>query len=343
MASEKDSNVDKKTVSLHTLESDLASVVNDKNYGGNIIKIVTDPNKKPVTDKKEEVIADSQNNNNINTNKKNKNIYIKLFLYFILLIILSAMSYFGYVYYKLIFTTITPYEDSLVNNDLNTVGEDTQSTSTIIINNNDLLNSEIIQSSDFSKLNRLQIISEINKIKQLLIDKNIINNNNISINTNLTIVQFFEKIRYSGNESFLRSIGASYTFGFYSLKDNQFQTYLLLDVENFDLSFKSILEWEKYMPIDLKDIFIGNTELKSTSTEPVSTNTDKIVKNYSKKNTIVFVDKILKNQDIREYVNNENNINIIYGFVNNKYLLITSGETSFLSIKDRLLKENITR
>ena len=64
---------------------------------------------------------------------------------------------------------------------------------------------------------------------------------------------------------------------------------------------------------------------------------------YYKKNTEVFIDRILKNQDIREYINNENNTTIVYGFINNKYLIITSGESSFIDIRDRLLKQNIIR
>ncbi len=198
---------------------------------------------------------------------------------------------------------------------------------------------------DFSNLNRFEIISEINKIRENLAAKKIEANNNIAVNTNLNVTQFFEKIRYSGGESFLRSLDGDYAFGLYSVGNGKFETYLLLKVNNFDLAFKSILDWEKYLPIDFKDIFIGNNQIltlpvvASTAATTTATTTIK----YRKSNTPVFIDKILKNYDIREYVSNENNLDIIYAFINNKYLLITSGETSFIDIKNRLLKENVAR
>jgi hypothetical protein len=130
------------------------------------------------------------------------------------------------------------------------------------------------------------------------------------------------------------------------LENSLFETYILIEIENFDLAFKSILEWEKYMQLDLKDIFLGNNvtidTAKPTVTSTTSSSTETVVK-YNKKDTDVFTDRILKNQDIREYVNNESNTTLIYGFINNKYLVITSGESSFIDIRDRLLKQNIVR
>jgi hypothetical protein len=323
---------EKKIASIHTLESDLASAVNDKDYGKNIIKIITNPDKR---------IYEPENSKPKFSISFENFFSKRTFFYLIGLLLLIVIFIIMYIFYK-------------ANNVEEYIGE-TVATSTVatttqnpIINSNNILNSEIIQSSDFSKLNRFELISEINKIKETLIAKKINPNNNISINTNITNTQFFEKIRYSGGEGLLRSLKSNYAFGLYSIENDNFETYLLIEVDNFDLAFKSILEWERYIPVDLKDIFIGNNIIKTASsinnaaTTSSSTTQVQNIK-YIKKNTIGFVDRILKNQDIREYVNNENNINIIYGFINNKYLLITSGETSFIDIRDRLLKENIVR
>lgn len=317
-----------KTTTIHTLESDLASAVRDENYGKNIIKIVTDPNKNSAISTTTGGRGESVNLQGLFT-KKN------LLILFILIVVLGAGGTMLYILNKaknveagkgdvLIPATTT---DSTVNQPL--------------IKNSDILNPEIIQSADFSKLNRFEIIAEINKIRDLLVTKKITAGNNVGINTNLTVVQFFEKIRYSGDEAFLRSLNSVYAFGLYSLKDDKFETYILIKIDNFDLTFKSILDWEKYMGVDLKDIFIGNNESTvQASSTATSTSSEK---KYMKKNTVGFVDRILKNYDIREYVKNEDNVDIVYGFINNKYLLITSGESSFIDIKDRLLKENILR
>ena len=46
MAENENKDFENNTSSIHTLESDLASAVRDENYGKNIIKIVTDPDRK---------------------------------------------------------------------------------------------------------------------------------------------------------------------------------------------------------------------------------------------------------------------------------------------------------
>jgi hypothetical protein len=330
MPPEKD--LEKKITSIHTLESDLASAVNDKDYGQKIVKIVTNPNKNFTLPENSNSGVPLNFNNFFNK---------KTFFYLIGLILLIVIIFIAYIFYK---------ANNLPEEGLNLTETSTVATSTLgpIINNDNIINSEIIQSSDFSQFNRIELISEVNKIRQVLIDKKINPENNISISTNITNIQFFEKIRYSAGGDLLRSFKTNYTFGLYSLKDNKFDTYLLIEIDNFDLAFKSILGWERYMGVDLKDIFIGNNILTKTvqetssTTTATSTNQNEVI-TYAKQNTVGFVDRILKNQDIREYVKNEDNLNIIYGFINNKYLLITSGETSFIDIRDRLLKENIVR
>ena len=186
------------------------------------------------------------------------------------------------------------------------------------------------------------MILELNKIKDVLLGKKIEPKNNIGLNVNLDLNQFFEKIRYSGDSSLLRSFDGQYSFGLYSIENNKFENYILIKLSNFDLAFQGILNWERYMSVDLKGIFTGNNEIISNNAEPsgISTSSEK---KYYKKDTKTFIDRTLKNYDIREFVDNNTNTDIIYGFINNKFLLITSGESSFIDIKNRLLKENIVR
>lgn len=322
-----------KESSIHTLESDLASAVRNENYGKNIIKIVTDPTK------------NSTFQTNFDENDKKEGVFSfftkkTIIVMVVIVLILSSLSVILYILYKAKNVEKDKNEQEI--QDIAVETGDKVDINKPIVKNNNILNSEIIQSSDFSNMNRNEIVFEINKIKDLLLSKKIEANNNININTNLNVVQFFEKIKYSGDESFLRSFDNTYAFGLYSVENNKFETYLLIKVNNFDLSFKSILDWEKYIALDLKDIFIGNNII-STSTISSAASSTKNEDKYYKKNTDIFIDKILKNHDIREYVKNEDNTDIIYGFINNKFLLITSGESSFIDIKNRLLKENILR
>ncbi len=306
---------DNKKITIHTLESDLASVVADENYGKNIINIVTDNNKNSIFNK-----TDGDTNQNRSGFFSVKNITI---LFFSLLLIASVGVFF--YFYNTQTVNISEPEPLSTTTETGKKGP--------ILSNQNILNSEIIHYSDFNNLNKNEIMSEINKIKDLLIGKNITPGNNVNINTNLNVVQFFEKIRYSGDQSLLRSFEDKYAFGLYSLGQNNFESYILININDFDLAFKSTLEWEKYMYSDLKEIFAKNTaDTKSTTT----------LKTNNTSNNI-FVDRIIKNQDIRQYTDSENKVDIFYGFINKKYLLITSGESSFTNTKDRLLKDNILR
>lgn len=326
----------KKISSIHTLESDLASAVMDNNYGKNIIKIITDPKKFLSKDVKTSGEGIGENKNNIFT-KKN----IIIFLIFIVLI--SSISVILYILYKAEnFENVEKTEDTATTT-ISTLPENNIISDQPVVRYNDVLRPEIIQSSDFTKLDRNEIVLEINKIKNVLLEKNIGSNNNVGISSNLDMRQFFEKIRYSGDDSLLRSFSDTYAFGLYINEKKQFENYLLIEVGDFDLAFRSILNWEKFIAVDLKDIFIGNNEIVINSTSTNISSSSVVEKKYYKKDTNIFVDRVFKNHDIREYVNNSNNITIIYGFINNKFLLITSGESSFLDIKNRLLKENIAR
>ncbi len=364
-----DIQLEKKIPSIHTLESDLASAIMDNSYGKNIIKIITDP--KNSTFNRDFNEKNSAGSNSV-FSKRN------LVILSIVIFLISLVSIALYMLYESKNLWFNDSESGLVNS-----SEDSSlSGQQPVLKYNNVLNPEILKSGDFSKLEKEGVISEINKIKQLLLDNNIAPNNNIGIDSNLKIRQLFEKIKYSGDEALLRSFGENYAFGLYSREGGQFENYLLLEIGNFDLAFKSILDWERFMSTDLKEIFIGNNEIlnkattvsvatttvatssstatstatttvavkktltKSTATTSITNSSSSpviITKKYYKNNTKVFVDRILKNYDIREYVDNESNVNIVYGFINNKFLLITSGDQSFLDIKNRLLKENISR
>lgn len=306
---------DQKISTIHTLESDLAVAIQDKDYGKNIIKIVTDPNKNIKKTSEEE-------SQKVGLSGFNPNVKIAL-IFGVILIISTAVFFF------------VLYEPGFKEEDVTVEETATTTVNKPIVKNNNLLNPEILKTADFSSLNRDGIILEVENIKKTLIDNKINPNNNIAINTNLNIINLFEKIRFSGENNLIRSFNDTYVFGLYSLPNNKFENYLLIKVDNFDLAFKSMLGWEKYIVVDLKDIFKGNNEKDKVGS---STNVT-----YHKQDTNGFVDKVLKNYDIRELVKNSDNTSIIYGFINNQYLLITSGESSFIDIKDRLLKENIIR
>lgn len=240
-----------KKSSIHTLESDLAAAVMDKNYGKSIVKIITDPSKNSTFPTNFDNVDNKEKNINKTNHLTKKNVFIFLIILFVLISV-SVILYILYQAQNVEAGKKKREEKALASTSTSKTSELVADANKPIINNSDILNPEIIQSADFTKLNRGEIINEINKIKQTLLDKKISPNNTVGLNTNLDIKQLFEKIKYSGDESLLRSFNDTYAFGLYSTEKNQFENYLLIKIDNFDLAFQSILGWEKYIPIDLK-------------------------------------------------------------------------------------------
>lgn len=307
--------------SIRTLETDLADVVNDKNYGKNIIKIITNPFKT------KEVVSSEEGGSDYIINKRR------------FLMIISFVTLF-IIIFIIVFNLYTP---KFIENKTNLIdnNQNTATTTPVIKNTKDIINPEIIHTADFSKYNRSEIIDEIKKITTLYINSRLKENTNIQIKTNISLIDLFEKIRYSGTQNLLRSIDGDYNFGYVVNNNNQIEGYILIKLNNFDLAFKSMLDWENYIYTDLENIILIN-ETQSTTTSNLTQNSSTSIKTNNKTENI-FIDKILKNSDTREYTDSVTKSKIIYGFINNKYLLITSGYNSYINIKERLINQNTLR
>ena len=56
-----------------------------------------------------------------------------------------------------------------------------------------------------------------------------------------------------------------------------------------------------------------------------------------------FIDRIIKNKDVREFVNEENQILFLYSFINNDKLIIARDEATLSEIISRLEKQAFSR
>jgi hypothetical protein len=177
--------------------------------------------------------------------------------------------------------------------------------------------------------------------------KKIANKINVGIKIDISLLDLFNTIRYSGPDSLLRSFSDDnqYDFGFYYTKTNSFENYILTKINIYDSAFSGMLEWENSIGIDLENIFIFKN-ITSTTTLATSSNNiadNPAIKIENKENEGKFVDKVIKNIDTRVYVDTKKNTKIVYGIVNKRYLLITSGEESFINILDKLIINSILR
>ncbi len=299
-----------KQSSIHTLEGDIFRAVNDKNYSNNIVKIATQASHKQTT-----APTDRESNSK------------KIIFLFVLCTVLIVGVGAWYIFSK----TDTP-----------TINQNPDTQATTTLQHRSILEAEALLQINLKELSKAAGVEKIRKIQSDLREKKITRNTMVELELGLTTADFFEKNRYSGDESLIRALTTDYSFGVYNNKNNVFETFVLFKVDSFDTAFSSMLNWEPYLPLDFNDMFFDGTQTAS-STESMATSTATSSPVVLKKYTPGFKDVVIKNTDTRVYTDEDGIIQFVYGFINKDYLIISGGIESFVEIKERLLNKNILR
>ncbi len=326
---------------IHTLEGDLFAAMRDDSYGNNIVKIVTNPttNTNARFGKGRES-AETMEGDTKDMMKK----YIKY-------IVIGTVVLIGVGVAAILYMNET--SNTVPNGETAT----TTATSSPIIKVTSLINPEVYKKLDIANVDKNGFIKQVNELKTLLRNSNIAANTNIGLTLNIDVRSLFLKLRYTGQDGLLRSLDDDYAFGLFSDKEKTFEPYILLRINSYDLAFAGILEWEPYMPGDLKGIFARErllaTSTVATATTTASSTATTSVQNQQKiaptvatvRSTVEnkFFDQVIKNIDTRMYVDENANMTLVYGFINKEYLLITGGPDSFIDIRNKILTKNILR
>jgi hypothetical protein len=149
-----------------------------------------------------------------------------------------------------------------------------------------------------------------------------------------------------------RSVTTPYAFGVYS--GDSAETFLVLTVDNFENAFAGMLEWEKFMSDDLFRLFAvtlpNQSAAQSSETNTVSQINPGAVASSTASSTPVqpvqntvairdigqFVDRTIKNKDMRVIQDESGKIYFVYGFVSRKYIVITTSPESYFEVVRRI-------
>lgn len=307
---DEEKNNTNKIKSLHTLEGDLLASMKDENYGSNIVKIVTQG--------KSAASGLSDTQDSISERNPNLKKYI-----------LASVSIVFGISAILFYTFNISSKENKAEDNSNILNPNIPlaATTTSEIQSRTIFEADVIVPIKISNGNKNDLIQTLQNTERELVAKKAANSLNITYLLDTDLENLFNKLQYSGPDSLIRSFSTdqAYNFGVYHVKESEFEKYLLIKIGIFDLGFSGMLGWEKTLPIDMERIFTYTT--LSTS----STSTPK------------FVDKIIKNIDTRTYIDPQKGVRITYGFINREYVLITSGETAFADIVNKLLVNNILR
>ncbi len=204
------------------------------------------------------------------------------------------------------------------------------------LNRDDLINSLInIRTSSKGNDNEITYIALTKKV-----DSGI-----VSINT----VDLFQILNTTIPGVALRAMGSQFMFGIYHLQNTN-SPFLIIKLTSFNNAFAGMLTWEKTLNKDLGSIFSarsipitaynaqgyanGAITPSSTTTQVVSTDRD---------TTQNFKDITILNKDARILKNSKGEEIMLYSFLDENTLLITSNQSVFHEILNKYLLGKLVR
>ncbi len=147
-----------------------------------------------------------------------------------------------------------------------------------------------------------------------------------------------DALKYTGiraPDTLVRALSDDWMLGTYTDTSGNKSGFVVVTVNYFQNAFAAMLQWENIMPDDLKQYFYHNTpaDITSSSTTPTA-------------NGVIsgsFIDRIIKNKDVREFVTSNGQILFLYSFIDNNKLVITSSESTLTEILTRLEQKAFIR
>lgn len=185
-----------------------------------------------------------------------------------------------------------------------------------------------------------------NKIYSNL-DKQILKNNDIvefipSIKNgeNIEIINsesFIKRANIDMSNQLLRSLGSKIMLG--GIKDvNEGNTlFIAFTTDFFQNTYAGMLSWEKDMPDELEDLMNYRSII-----EEINSNASSSLNNYFGIRGR-FIDKQIKNRDVREFVHESGKSLFLYTFIDKNTLIITKTENALGNIVEKIEKQNYIR
>jgi len=158
----------------------------------------------------------------------------------------------------------------------------------------------------------------------------------------------------------LRALADSWMIGIYTDSQGQKDLFIVATNDYFQNAFAGMLQWESTMPDDLKQYVYSNpiadiangalstpdtSSTASVSSTTMSTTTPATSSTYAPDYNVLrgsFVDRIIRNKDVREFVTDSGPL-FLYSFIDNSKLVVTSKESTLNAIFDRLEQKAFVR
>jgi hypothetical protein len=170
----------------------------------------------------------------------------------------------------------------------------------------------------------------------------------------------------------LRALADDWMLGVYADPNGTKTVFVLATIDYFQNAFAGMLQWESVMADDLKQYLYANapadiaaeavlanpitatstsnasTTRTTASTTAVSTTSNLLASQYAMINQPVvmrgnFIDRIVQNKDVREFVTTDGKTLFLYSFIDDTKLVITGSESALSEILKRLEQQAFVR
>jgi len=121
-------------------------------------------------------------------------------------------------------------------------------------------------------------------------------------------------------DALTRSLSDTWMLGIYTNNSGVKDVFVVTTVSYFQNAFAGMLQWESVMPDDLRQYLPASGIVKGS-----------------------FVDRIVQNKDVREFVTSDGKILFLYSFIDNTKLVIAGSESTLIEILNRLEQKDFMR
>lgn len=200
-----------------------------------------------------------------------------------------------------------------------------------------------------------------NTIKLILVDKSDEDGKRVAY---VKTPELFERLATHAPDQLVRTLDDTFALGMY--QGDKLEPFLVLQTDSFENAFAGMLTWEKFMSddiyafmgiqlpktekrvnqfgIEISDTPTLNTETLNAATQENSlpgqsttTPTTSTTSNTQNQQDIhLFIDRTIRNRDVRVIQDSDGKIYFVYGFPNSKTILMTTSIESYFEVLGRL-------
>ena len=197
---------------------------------------------------------------------------------------------------------------------------------------------------DITDLSRRQILNELTainnstnislgRIRNVFITESFIDEQGLEQRALVNASDFLKAIDAQVPASFLRSLGRDFMVGIHVFNGNQ--PFIILSTGFYENAFVGMLEWERDLKEDFTP-FLGEEKAKTVDTTQTNTTVYKTT-------TPTFSDAVLKNKDVRVLKDDDGKIILLYSFVDQNTIVITTNESTFSEVLSRYTSSRTSR